>query len=114
MARARDEDKLDRVFHALSDRTRRALLRALSEGDSSVTALAEPFAMSLQAVMKHLAVLEAAELISVEKTGRVKRCHFEPEALVPASAWVKHYEAFWRRQLEGLEAFLDSVEKPKT
>ena len=106
-----DADELDRVFFALSDRTRRALLARLAEGDSSVSALAEPHAMSLQAVMKHLGILAEAGLISMEKTGRVKRCHFVPETLASASSWVNYYEKYWHSQLQGLERYLKDLDE---
>jgi DNA-binding transcriptional ArsR family regulator len=108
-----NEDELDRIFFALSDRTRRALLAQLSNGDSSVSNLAEPYEMSLQAIMKHLGILAEAGLISVEKTGRVKKCHFEPEHLAPASSWVNHYQKYWEGQLRSLEGYLETVEPKK-
>jgi DNA-binding transcriptional ArsR family regulator len=106
-----DDETLDRLFFALSDRTRRALLAQLAGGDASVSDLAEPHAMSLQAVMKHLAILASAGLVSVEKTGRVKRCHFVPETLEPASQWVNRYERYWRGQLSALEGYLKDFEE---
>ncbi len=99
----RNEEELDRIFHALADSTRRKLLANLANGDSSVTDLARPFEMSLQAVMKHLDVLVDAGLVSVEKSGRVKRCHGEFAALKSAGHWVENYAQFWRGQLAGLE-----------
>lgn len=113
MKKLYDEDELDRIFFALSDRTRRALLAQLANGDSSVSDLAGPHEMSLQAVMKHLGILADAGLISVEKTGRVKKCHFEPEHLAPASSWVNHYQKYWEGQLKALEGYFETVEPKK-
>lgn len=110
--REKEESQLDKVFFALSDRTRRSLLASLSEGDSSVTELSRPFNVTLQAIMKHLVVLEDAGLISVEKTGRVKKCHFEPEKLTDATEWVIRYQKHWENQLEGLEKYFKDLEYP--
>ncbi len=104
-----DESHLDRLFFALSDKTRRALLASLSEGDCSVTELSQPYNVTLQAIMKHLVVLEDAGLISVEKTGRVKKCHFVPESLTPATEWVTYYQKHWQNQLHGLEKYLQEL-----
>lgn len=106
-----DDDQLDRLFAALADRTRRALLAQLAAGDSSVSELAAPHAMSLQAVLKHLGVLEAAGLVSIEKTGRVKRCHFEAESLSPATEWVSYYQRYWEQRLSALGDFLKKLEE---
>ena len=102
--------EMDRVFAALADATRRAIVERLAEGDSSVNELAEPFldTMSLPAVSKHLRVLERAGLLRQEKDGRVRRCHLEPEPLRQASEWVNRYRRFWSNQLDALAGFFES------
>ena len=84
-------DHLDTVFAALGDSTRRAILAMLLEDDMAVTDVAEPFAMSLAAVSKHLAVLTNAGLITQEKRGRVKWCKLEPDAMREASVWMQGF-----------------------
>jgi DNA-binding transcriptional ArsR family regulator len=108
--RAAAERKLDRIFHALADRTRRALLARLAEGPAKITELAEPFAMSLPAVSKHLRVLEAARLVGRKIDGRVHRCSLDPRPLKDIGAWLDHYRVFWD---DTLEALADYVERPK-
>ncbi len=108
-ARKNDETRLDAVFSALSDGTRRRIVARLAEGSASVTELAEPFAMSLPAVSKHLRVLENAKLLRRERDGRFQRCHFEPRALEDASAFIDRYRTFWEDTLEELARY---VEKP--
>lgn len=96
------EDQLDRVFGALSDRTRRALLRRLAGGPAVISELAKPFDMSLPAVSKHLRVLENAGLVSRRKDGRVNRCTMSAEPLRDVASWVSFYEAFWDGTLASL------------
>ncbi len=96
------EDRLDLVFHALADRTRRALLERLAGGPAMVTALAAPFAMSLAAVSKHLKVLERARLVRRDVEGRVHRCSLAPEPLEEIGHWLAHYRAFWGETLDAL------------
>ncbi|HET9388508.1 MAG TPA: metalloregulator ArsR/SmtB family transcription factor [Steroidobacteraceae bacterium] len=103
-------DRLDRVLHALSDRTRRALLRRLAAGEAMVTELAEPFAMSRIAVSKHLRVLEAAGLISRCVEGRIHRCSISPEPLREVERWLSDYRTFWTDRLEALARFAESGE----
>lgn len=81
-------DDLGRVFHALADPSRRAIVARLVRGPAAVKAVAEPLAMSLQAVMEHLKVLEDAGVISSEKVGRVRSCRIEPDALRAAERWL--------------------------
>jgi DNA-binding transcriptional ArsR family regulator len=99
--------RLDRVFHALSDRTRRALLARLSRGPATVTELARPFTMSLPAVSKHLRVLESARLVLREVEGRVHRCSLAPRPLKDVEHWLAHYRTFWEDTLESLGRFVD-------
>lgn len=101
---------LDRVFAALADPTRRALLERLSAEDTlSVSALAAPLPMSLPAVMKHLDVLEAAGLVERRKTGRSVACRLTAAPMEGAMAWLSRYERFWGESLDRLAAL---VEKP--
>lgn len=99
-------DKLDTIFAALADPTRRAILAMLLEDDMAVTDVAEPFAMSLAAISKHLGVLAAAGLVSQEKRGRVKWCKLEPDALRGASAWMQGFGQMDAIDLDAFEAFL--------
>lgn len=109
-----DDEQLDKVFFALADRTRRRILAQLALCDASVSELAEPHTMSLPAIMKHLQILSNAGLVSLEKTGRVRRCHFEPEALRTTKEWVDYYREFWRQNLQGLEAYLTEQASSRT
>ena len=88
-------DTLDSTVGALADPTRRSILERLISGESSVTALAEPFDMSLPAVSKHLRVLEKAGLLSQEKDGRVRRCRMEAGPMKEAADWIGRYRRFW-------------------
>jgi DNA-binding transcriptional ArsR family regulator len=101
---------LDLVFSALSSPTRRAIIDTLSRGESSVSALAKPFDMSLPAISKHLRVLEKAEVISKVKDGRVYLCRIEPETLQKAARWINSYGALWERQLDSLSKYLAKEE----
>jgi DNA-binding transcriptional ArsR family regulator len=101
-------DPLDHVFAALADPTRRAILAMLLEDDMAVTDVAEPFAMSLAAISKHLGVLAEAGLITQEKRGRVKWCKLEPDALRGASVWMQGFGQFQPLDLDALERFLEA------
>lgn len=98
--------KLDTVFAALADPTRRSILTMLLEDDMAVTDVAEPFEMSLAAISKHLGVLTSAGLITQEKRGRVKWCKLEPDALRGASTWMQSFGQFEPVNLDAFEAFL--------
>ncbi len=97
---------LDIVFSALADPTRRAILSMLLEDDMAVTDVAEPFAMSLAAISKHLGVLTAAGLVSQEKRGRVKWCKLEPDTLREASVWMQGFGQMGGLDLDAFERFL--------
>ena len=101
---------LDTTFAALADPTRRAILVMLLEDDMAVTDVAEPFAMSLAAISKHLGVLTRAGLISQEKRGRVKWCKLEPDALRDASIWMQSFGQFEAVNLDAFERFLKAEE----
>ena len=101
------EEQLDHVFHALSDRTRRAMLARLSQGPAKVTELAEPFHMSLPAVSKHLKVLERADLVQRRVDGRVHRCSLGARPLKDVDGWLDDYRAFWQGTLDSLAHFVE-------
>jgi DNA-binding transcriptional ArsR family regulator len=102
---------LDATFGALSDPTRRAILARLSQGESTVKALAAPFDMSLPAVSKHLRVLESAGLLKREVDGRVHRCRLAADPLKDAAAFIEHYRRFWEAQFDALQEFLETTDK---
>lgn len=94
---------LDRVFHALADPTRRAMLRQLADGEHSVGELARPFDMSFAAAAKHVKVLEEAGLLSRTIEGRTHRCRIEAGPLAQADRWIAYYQRFWTARLDDLE-----------
>lgn len=98
---------LDRTFGALADPSRRAILRELAGGERRVTELATPFPVSLNAVSKHVKVLERAGLVRRRVRGREHFIGLAPEPLREASGWIDQYRAFWEPRLDALEAFLD-------
>ena len=97
---------LDSAFQALADPTRRALLKRLTQGPTSVSELARPFAMSLPAIHQHLAVLESAGLVTSEKVGRVRTCRVETAALGQAERWLTERRQEWERKLDRLAVHL--------
>jgi DNA-binding transcriptional ArsR family regulator len=101
------DDQLDRVFRALSDRTRRALLARLAREPAMVTELAEPFALSLPAVSRHIKVLERAKLIRRTVDGRVHHCSLDVAVLRDVDAWLQHYRRFWDANLEALAQYVE-------
>ena len=100
------ETRLDALFAALSDRTRRAILLALLEGDTTVKALAAPFDMSMAAVSKHIQILTRAGLVSQHKVGREKWCRLEHDAFRPAALWIESYGQFLEDSFDILEKAL--------
>jgi DNA-binding transcriptional ArsR family regulator len=108
------DERLDRVFHALADRTRRALMARLRQGPAAVTALAAPFAMSLPAVSKHLKVLEGAGLITRAIDGRVHRCALGAGPLADADQWLAHYRSFWENTLAALDRHVSKTPATST
>ncbi|QMU68911.1 helix-turn-helix transcriptional regulator [Streptacidiphilus sp. P02-A3a] len=99
---ATEPDPLSTVFAALADPTRRAILARLASGEATVTELAEPFAMSLPAVSKHLKVLERAGLITRGRSAQWRPCRLEAEPLGEASAWLERYRRLWERSFDRL------------
>jgi DNA-binding transcriptional ArsR family regulator len=107
------DDRLDHLFAALSDRTRRRVLASLEEGSRPVTELASAHAMSLPGFMKHLRVLEDAGLLERTKEGRVVRCRLQPEPMKEAASWIAQYEKFWTDKLDSLARYLYQQKKSK-
>jgi len=103
------EDRLDRIFGALADRTRRGLLARLSAKNAlSVSELAAPLAISLPAVMKHLDVLANAGLVKRSKTGRVVACALDARPMQQANEWLERYAQFWAENFARLDAYLEN------
>lgn len=103
--------ELDRLFHALADPARRAIVERLSRGPAPVSELARPLPMSLSAAMQHLGVLEAAGLVRSEKIGRVRTCAIEPKALSLAELWIAARRTEWELRLDRLGEYLNSLEE---
>lgn len=101
---------LDRLFHALADPARRAIVERLSRGPAPVSELAKPLPMSLPAAMQHLGVLQDAGLVRTEKTGRVRTCSIEPQALSQAEKWINSRRIEWERRLDRLGEYLKTLE----
>ena len=105
------EVTLDRVFHALADPSRRAMVDRLTRGPASVSELAEPFDMTLAAVVQHLKVLEDSGVVRTEKVGRVRTCRIEAAALTSAEQWITKRKALWERRLDRLGEVLTERNK---
>ena len=101
--------KLDRIFHALADSTRRAILYDVSKKDKTVGEIARPHRMSLAAVSKHLTVLESARLIRRRKQGSFQIVSLNAEALKSAEEWLSYYQQFWGVRLDALQEFLERL-----
>ena len=108
-----DPATLDRVFAALADPVRRAILRRLDGRDLLVSELAEPFAISLQAVSRHIQVLVRAGLVTQERTGRISRCRLDAGPIYQAAVWVNRYSKYWQAQFDTLAVWLDEIERRK-
>ena len=105
--------RLDVIFSALSDSTRRTMLRRLSGGEMSVMELAAPFAMSKPAITKHLKVLEKAGLLRRQIVGRVHHCRLVAKPLGEAAEWMSFYEKFWNTQFDALEQYFTRSARQK-
>lgn len=103
----------DRAFHALAEPTRRAIVERLCAGPTTVSALAEPFDMTLAAVMQHLRVLEEGGIVRTQKVGRVRTCRIEPAGLNLAAQWIADRRALWERRFDRLGEILAEPEKGK-
>lgn len=105
--------QLDRVFHALAHPVRREILRCVARNERTITQLAEPFDMSLEAVSQHIRVLERARLIRRVRTGRVHRCRMDPTPLREAGDVIARLTRHWNQQLDALEQWLRDTEGEK-
>ncbi|HEV8564118.1 MAG TPA: metalloregulator ArsR/SmtB family transcription factor [Actinomycetota bacterium] len=105
-----EADRLDRTFAALADPTRRAILAMLAAGEASVTALAEPFEMSLPAVSKHLKVLERAGLIARGRERQWRPARLEAGPLKEVAEWTERYRRFWEERYDRLDEYLDELQ----
>jgi DNA-binding transcriptional ArsR family regulator len=101
---------LDRVFHALSDPTRRAIVSRLIRGPASVSELAKPFSMAMPSLLQHLQVLETSRLIRTEKVGRVRTCEMQPSALDAAGTWIARQRVLWEGRLDRMEAYVTDLQ----
>jgi DNA-binding transcriptional ArsR family regulator len=104
-------DPLSSTFAALADPTRRAILARLALGETSVTELAAPFAMSLPAVSKHLKVLEKAHLIERSREAQWRPCKLAPQPLKDVSSWLEQYRRHWEESLDRLEDYLKKLQE---
>lgn len=109
------QDTLSQIFGALADPTRRSILARLTQGEASVSDLAQPFlsAMSLPAVTKHLKVLEKAGLITKGRDAQWRPCKLNGEPFKDVSAWLEQYRVYWEESFDRLEAYLKTVTKPE-
>jgi DNA-binding transcriptional ArsR family regulator len=112
MLNMQSADPLSATLSALADPTRRALLARLSEGEATVNELAEPFEITLQAVSRHLKVLETAGLISRTRRATARLSHLEAEPLREATSWLARYQALWDERFDRLDAVLASLQRP--
>ena len=107
-------DRLSEVFSALADPTRRAILARLAEGEATVNQLAEPFPISLQAISKHLKVLERAGLITRGKEAQWRPCRLDPGPLRDVADWVTVYQRLWERRYDQLDEYLQRLQRDET
>ena len=108
------EEQLDEVFGALADRTRRAILARLAEGEASVNELCAPFAVSQPAISQHLKVLERAGLISRSRKGTARLSHLEAQPLMEAVTWLGGYREYWEESYERLDELLGAIQKERS
>ena len=105
-----DDDRLDETFAALANSTRRAILARLADGQATVNELAEPFAMSLPAISKHLKVLERAGLISRGRQAQYRPCALEPAPLQAVATWTEHYRPIWEASFDRMDDYLRQLD----
>ena len=110
MAITVDDERLDAMFAALADRTRRDIVARLSEGEATVKELAAPYAMSLQAVSQHIGVLERCGLVSRSRHRQTRPCRLEPQALETAVSWIEESRRAWAERMDRLEAHLAGLQ----
>lgn len=108
---ANHSTQLDHVFGALSDATRRAIVMRLCEGEASVGELAKPFDMALPSLMKHIRILEGSGLVTSEKTGRVRTCSLQLEALATVEVWLAAQREIWEQRLDRMEMYVEKLKK---
>src|SRR5262245_1525669 len=101
---------LDRVFHALADPTRRAIMHRLTHSPATVSELAKPFAMAMPSLLQHLRVLEDSRLIRTEKAGRVRTCEMQPSALSVAEGWLAQQRTLWEGRVDRMEAYVATLQ----
>jgi DNA-binding transcriptional ArsR family regulator len=106
--------QLDRVFQALADPTRRAVLQRLSSGAAPVSELAEPFDMALPSFLQHLRVLESCGLVRSQKLGRVRTCQISPQPLKAAEGWIAERRALWECRLDQLDRYLEQLKPARS
>jgi DNA-binding transcriptional ArsR family regulator len=109
-----EDELLDRVFFALSDPVRREILRRLDGDSMLVSELASPFAISLQAVSRHIQMLVRAGLVRQERTGRISRCSLDAGPIFTASLWINRYSKYWQQQFDILAASLTEIEHKRS
>jgi DNA-binding transcriptional ArsR family regulator len=109
-----DSDRLSTTFAALADPTRRAILARLVNGEASVTDLAEPFAMSMPAISRHLKVLEHAGLIARGREAQWRPCRLEAAPLRDIADWVEHYRRFWEESFDRLDEYLHELQAARS
>ena len=107
---ANQSRQLDHVFGALSDATRRAIVIRLCDGEASVGELAKPFEMALPSLMKHIRILESSGLVTSEKSGRVRTCSLQTEALATIEVWLAAQREIWEQRLDRLEMYVEKLE----
>lgn len=110
---ANQSRQLDHVFGALSDATRRAIVMRLCDGEASVGELAKPFDMALPSLMKHIRILESSGIVTSEKTGRVRTCSLQTDALATVEVWLAAQREIWEQRLDGLEMYVAKLQKGK-
>ena len=106
-----DRTVLDRTFSALADPTRRDILERLAAGPASITELAKPYGISLPGVLKHIRILERADLVATEKRGRTRECRLGPADMDEANDWIEHQRALWERRFDRLDSYLARTTK---
>jgi DNA-binding transcriptional ArsR family regulator len=105
-----DEKAIHRVFHALGDPSRRAILEKLTDGPVSVSRLAEPLGLTLAAVVQHVQILEESGLVQTQKVGRVRTCHIEPKGFAVVEQWIRDRRTIWDRRFDRLGDVLSDDE----
>ncbi len=104
---------MDKVFHALGDATRRAVLKKLSTGSTAVSELAKPFDMALPSFLQHLKVLEDSGLVNSQKAGRVRTYRLSPRPLALAEKWLEEQRSVWEKRLDRLDSYLNEMKEKK-